>query len=363
MAEDEGWLHCGRCGHMFRGALGARCPSCGGRPVVEEKELAFLRATRAAKDGATKSSGGTPRSGRKSGSRKTRSGLTLFVVGWVAFLGLVVGLVEMVRRGAGDGQAAGDSFTMGNEEQQRTGEAYRECNQRVTEFFHEGTPEGRARLVFQPQRTLRRMARSGGTEPLLKEGDKANWESFDAIDIAGQRAYEGTMKLDDGRRTEFVFLKGDDGEWRIDWANLVRDSDYPWFQFLAGDTPPSGEFRLLARRRTGELGGVGDVTSIVLYAPDPWKPGQLGRRSPEVQIAPGSRAAEMLARAFEDRAEGRGAFGSRLQSEDPPGMVRVRVKLRYHEPEVGEEPRIELEELVACHWMSVSGPGVGMDAD
>ena len=363
MAEEGGWFHCGRCGHLFRGVVGQSCNDCGGHPVVEDKEITFLQA--ASQFRQEKSAGSakpTPRSTPKKPARRRKrkkGGLMLFVVGWFVFLILLVGLVAFLRQNEGSGEGAGTSVTDAAEGQRELGEAYHACYRKVTEFLNESTPERRVKVVHEPTETLRRMVRYGGVSLRVAEDEEKSWNFFQPIEIDGERAYEGVVKLQDGRRAEFVFLEGEDGEWGIDWANLVRYSEHPWPLFLSGSTPSTGEFRLLARRRAGSSGQRGDVTSIVLFAPDPWNPDRLGSRSPEVRVDRGSRTAMMLEEAFRDREDEKGPFGSKLQEEDPRSMVRIRAKLRRHEPDgQGETARIEIEELLACHWMSVDQPGV-----
>lgn len=331
--------------------------------MVEESELAFLEANRRVRKGERAAPDPAERSTRRSRSRKTRGGLTAFVVGWVAVLGLLAGLVTLARQGAEErgGQPA-EIIGPGDDYQILT-DAYLKCTTRVREFLLDATPEGRSRLVHNPDETMGRMVRLGSADLRIDEEEEGEWKRFLPLSIGGERVYEGVYELEDGRRAEFVFLKGGDGDWKIDWSNLVRYSDHRWSRFLGGDTLPTGDFRLLARRRAGPLGAVGDVTSIVLYAPDPWDPGKVSARSPEVEIEAGSREAVMLGRAFRAREEGRGAFGSELQKEDPPAMIRVRVKLRRHEAEGDEKPRFELVELFACHWMSVDLPGFEIDEE
>lgn len=360
MSDEGAWFHCGRCGHLFRGAVGRMCPRCGGHPVVEEKELAFLEAAReAAREIPSGGVSAPAPDRRKHRRRKPRSGLAMFVIGWLVFLGLLAGLVTYVRNRQA-GESGGSMWVTDAAEDQRVfNDAYQKCSKMVGTFLTDTTPEGRAKLVHDRAETLRKMVRSGGAALRAGEDEKWEWQRFSEIKIGGGRAFEGVVVFADGKRGEFVFLPEGDEDWGIDWANLVRYSDHPWPLFLSGDTPATGEFRLLARRRAGPSGQMGDVTSIVFFGPDAWHPKEPGVRSPEVEIAPGSREATMLREAFKARDDGHGAFGSKLCGDDPAAMVRVRVKLRREPPrEEGDEPRIELEELLACHWLSVDDPGV-----
>ncbi|WP_396261457.1 hypothetical protein [Haloferula sp. A504] len=339
--------------------MGQSCPECGGHPVVEEKEITFLQAASQFRSEA--SAKPAPASPRKPARRRKRKkgGLMLFVVGWFVFLVLLVGLVSFLRQNEGSGSGSGGSVTEAAEDQRALNEAWQKCSEQVADFLKETMPERRVKAVHDPTETLRRMVRYGGVSLRIDDEEERKWKRFQPIDIDGQRAYEGVMEFADGRRAEFVFLPEADGEFGIDWPNLVRYSEHPWSLFLSGSAPPTGEFRLLARRRAGSSGQVGDVTSIVLFAPDPWDPERLGPRSPEVEVAPGSRTARMLEAAFRLREDESGAFGSKLQQEDPRSMVRIRAKLRRHDPGgEGESARFEIDEILGCHWISVEDPGV-----
>ncbi len=361
MVDEGGWFHCGRCGHLFRGVVGQACPRCGGHPVVEEKEIAFLET---ASQFRSESVAGPPvpdaekRSGSKKRRKKKPGGLLWFVIGWMVFLALLAGLANVLRKNSRSSEAGQGSVTEAAEDQRIINEAYEDCTLEVREFLKVTTPEQRAQAVHDPTGTLRKMVRSGGIALRVDEDEAWAWERFTPLMIAGERAFEGVIRFKDGRRAEFVFLPDGEGGWGIDWPHLVRYSEHPWPLFVSGSGPASGEFRLLARRRAGPSGQIGDVTSIVFFAPRPWEPRELGARSPQIEIARGSRMARMLEEAFENREEGRGVFGSRLAEEDPVSMIRVRVKLRRSEAEEGGDPGIEVEELVACHWMSVDDPGV-----
>lgn len=366
MAEEAGWFHCGRCGHLFQGVVGQSCPECGGHPVVEEKEVAFLEAANQFRSGTAMTEVAKKpdkAKGKNRRRKKKRGGLVVFVVGWLVFLGLLAGIANFLRRRNAEGEWKAGQVTEVAEDHRILNEAYGDCTRKVTEFLSRTTPEQRVQTVHDPTETLRRMVRFGGISLRVDEEVDWEWQRFTPLEIEGERAFEGVAQFGDGRRAEFVFLPDGDESWGIDWPNLVRYSEHPWPLFLSGSTPPTGEFRLLARRRAGSSGEVGDVTRIVLFAPDPWRPREIGGRSPEVEVLPGSRTARMLEEAFEQREDGRGALGSQLQNEDPVSMVRVRVKLRRTDAENGDQPAIEIEELIACHWLSVDDPGVDTGED
>jgi hypothetical protein len=333
---------------------------------VTDKEVAFLRASQAPKTPTRptrQAEGDRTRSGRKRKSRKGR-GLLKFVIGWIFFLvGLVMLGLYLNRPRTEAGGSEADIAETAESGRERA-EAYQACVQLVTSFLQQTTPEQRAKFVVDPVETLRKMSRTGGLALRLGESESYQLERFSPLKIGETTAYESEVSFSDGRRAEFVFLPdGEDAEgktlWRIDWAQLVRYSDHPWQLFLAGSTGETGEFRLLARRRAVAAGQRGDATSLILFAPDPWNPERLGVRSPSVELRPNSREVRMLERHFERRDEGQGCFGSQLTAEDPVAMVRIRVRLRRSAPEEkGDDPQLEIEELLACHWISVDDPGV-----
>lgn len=366
MSDVGGWYHCGRCGHLFREAEAGRCPKCGRTPVVDEAELAFLQATRdaepevkAAEMPAYEPDERHGRRRRKGKEKKgRRAGLVGFVIGWILFLGLAVFIVHVSRQKEGSEGVDERSLSETAEESRALNEAAMLAQQELTSFFEEQAPESRASLVHEPQETLRKMVRYTGPVLRYDELPEWQWESFRGMELPEGKAYVGVVNLEDERRAEFVFLPDEKGERKIDWPNLVRFSEHPWPLFLSGDTPDRGEFRLLARRQAGSSGEQGDVSRLELLEPDPWHPEQAGTSSARVEVNPRSATGRMLREAFEARDAGEGAFGGALEVKDPHAMVRIRARLHRD-----AEGKITIEELIACHWLSIDAPGFGVPED
>ena len=93
--------------------------------------------------------------------------------------------------------------------------------------------------------------------------------------------------------------------------------------------------------------------SLVFYSAMMGRTSEAGYQSPELLLPRDSVAGRRLAAAFREAREGRRPFGSRLEVEDPDGLLRVRVKIRREEVE--GERRFEIVDLPACHWYGVTG--------
>jgi hypothetical protein len=152
-----------------------------------------------------------------------------------------------------------------------------------------------------------------------------------------------------------VFIN-ENGEWRLDWDHFVRYSKHPWPLFLAGGGSTQGEFRLLARQRLADDRKNADTLSLVFYTPQLGRPSDLGSKSPEFLVKRDSKNGRLLEAAFNLEKSGKRAFGVNLPSNDPEGIIRVRVKVRRVDE--NDERHFVLEDVVACHWYSIDEPGM-----
>ena len=192
--------------------------------------------------------------------------------------------------------------------------------------------------------------------PLLSIDPKTlNITQRAVVHLSTGNAVELNSTSTDGLQLNAVFLQ-EKGEWRLDWDHFVRYSKHPWPLFLAGGGEVQGEFRLLARRRLADDPKHSDTISLVFYAPRLGKPLELGSKSPEFLVARDSKNGRLLEAAFNLEKSGKRAFGVNLPSNDPEGIIRVRVKVRRVEE--NDERHFVLEDVVACHWYSVDEPGM-----
>jgi hypothetical protein len=126
--------------------------------------------------------------------------------------------------------------------------------------------------------------------------------------------------------------------------------------FLAGGDVTEGEFRLLARERLAEERKNAETISLVLYAPRFGNPGEAGFQSPEFLVSRKSDDGRLLDAAFKLAREGGRVFNSQLGKIDPDEMIRVNVRVKRVEGDLGRS--FQITRVIACHWYSVEDPGV-----
>lgn len=363
--EKTGWFHCGRCGALFSAELGTGvpecCSECGKDPVVDQSEIAFVQAAGspgakllAGQGEGTNSSGG--RHGGEPKRKKERNGLVVFVGIWVVILITLAGAVKYFRGSNEDSEELG--FGIVSDKQRLVNDEFHECKRKVVEFLEAGAPERRAEHVINSVDSLRRMSRWQQDITFSVDGGDPEHSIFEVIETPKGKAIESVWALSGNRQAEAVFFEEDKGEWKIDWANLVRYSDQDWSLFLLGTEEEEGEFRLLARRRSEDSSGEGKVASVVLISPRVGSPGELGASSPEVVVDPESRIGRVLSEAFARRDAGEGVYGSMASKMDPKGMIRLRVRVLREEAKKGEERSFVIRDILACHWYDFDDLGL-----
>lgn len=375
--DTTSWFHCGRCGSLFRSPIRGlehrKCISCGQDPSLGTQPAVVAAAppvrrertphaeAAGQEDGESSSSPG--RESRSAQRSKGNRVLWKIVVGWLVFLGLLIYGARVIwnvqpARVDTDGTSA-FTGTAADERKRLLDDALPLCQQALLGFLQATSPEQRNQFVFSPVRTASRMARFYSMNPLLTlDPNKLVFTGASTLDLPDEIAVE--MRWSDGRGKDLdVVFREENGDWRIDWSHFVRESDYPWQLFLAGDGEPEGEFRLLARERLADERGPGAPISLVLHAPRFAEPGNEGLRSPEILVESTSPNGKLLDAAFRARRAGRELFGSTLAHLDPSGMIRVRVKVRRVEEEF--QRTFEITDVIACHWLTLDAPGVDPD--
>ena len=247
--------------------------------------------------------------------------------------------------------------TLADEDVALLSRAYQKCVINLSGFLAAGTPEERNQFVRTPIDTAGRMARFYQHSPL---------QNLDVTSVAGdggsvirlkdgRRLIQTRWKVKDGREFDAVFFD-ENGAWRLDWEEFVRYGEHPWILFLGEAGEAEGEFRLFARERLAEQRSDVSQLRIAFHASRFGRPGEFGEASPEFLVDQDSPAGRMLKEAFKARKDGGRIYGSSLPNHDPEGMIRVRVKIRKSEGSLGRE--FKLEEVKACHWLSIDDPGV-----
>ena len=221
------------------------------------------------------------------------------------------------------------------------------CGERLARFLAASDIGGRSPHVLGADETVRRMARFQQFTPIFPSTAKLENEFYDVLHTPAGRAIETRWRLGENERVEAVFFKESD-EWKIDWDHYVHAGSESWPLFLAGRGKGRGDFRLLARERVGAKGRDAEFMGLVLYSPRSGYPEQAIAPSPEIRVKRQSPMGRRLAQAFEDRAKGLGAFGSRAVAGDPTDMIRVHVLVTRE----GEDERVfQIGELYDCHWL------------
>ena len=220
---------------------------------------------------------------------------------------------------------------------------------RLRQFLAASDVGGQSVHVLRPDLALPRMVRFQQFNPILATDDEITAESYQVLHTPVGRAIETLWKLDGGDLVEAVFFE-QEGEWKLDWDAHVRAGTEPWALFVTGTGKGAGEFRVLARERTGANGRNPEYIGLVLYAPRAGHPGEALSPSPEIRVPRNSEMGRLIEETFAARKEGLGAFGSKLVEYDPDEMIRLRVKVTRE----GESERtFEIVELLGNHWLEL----------
>ena len=361
------WFHCGRCGSLFQSPPGEPegrlCPNCGADPSTGISTTPPPATTvEEQPDPSNNQEESGNRGKRTMRKRKNRHLMLKLFLGWSLVLALIViGARRMWPEAPPESQSNSaarkdDAPAMSGEDVLLFQNAGPKCGEALAQFLTAGTPEMRNQFVLSPVTTASRMAHFYSLNP-IPGIDPASLEltASGLLNLPGGKGFEAHWKSDEGKVIDAVFRQ-ENGEWRLDWEHFARYSDYPWPLFLAGTGPDEGEFRLLARERLAEERKGEQTISLVLYAPRFSHPGETGSQSPEFLVSRNHRDGQLLDAAFKLARSGGRVFGGKLPNLDPEDMIRVRVKVRRSEGELGRV--FEITSVIACHWLSLDDPGV-----
>ena len=325
---------------------------------MDPSEIAFVQASGGArsKSSVRQREGGSGDGGRSRGGsrrKKESNGLAVFVGIWVVILVVLAGAVKFFQGSGQGGQELG--FGIASDEQQIIAGELNECKRKVVEFLEAGAPERRVEYVINPVDTLTRMSAWQQDITFSASEENPDYSIANVIETPKGKAIETVWALTGNRQVEAVFFEDGEGEWKIDWANMVRYSELDWSLFLLGTDEEEGEFRLLARPRSEVSSGEGTIASVVLIGPRTGLAGELGASSPEVVVDPNSRIGRVLSEAFAKRDAGEGIYGSQASRLDPKGMIRLRARVMR---EAGSERSFVIREILACHWYDFDDLGL-----
>lgn len=249
-----------------------------------------------------------------------------------------------------------DASTVTEEDTVFLSDSIQKCLTTFSGFLRSGSLEGQNQFVLSPISTARRAARFHSLNPTVKIDPKTlTVAGKSVIHLPETKAIVILWESKEGQQYDTMFRE-EKGEWRLDWDQFARFSDYPWSLFLAGSGPTEAEFRLLARERLAEERKGAETISLMLYAPRIGAPGETGFQSSEFLVSRKSRDGQLLEAAFKLARSGGQVFDSQLPNVNPDGLIRVRVKVRRTEAD--QERKFEITRVIACHWYSIDDPGV-----
>jgi rubredoxin len=353
------WFHCGRCGALFQSEAGEPegrlCPKCGFDP---SPGMINAPAEPAAPVAAAPA---TPHRAKRTGRKRKNNHLMLKLIGgWSLLLAVIVFGArwlwpeEKQPKTVVSSTAAVQS--MSGEDAMLLQDAMPKCAATFSAFLAAEGSEGRNQFVLSPISTASKMARFFSMNPELKiDPQTLEVTGKSVAHLPDGMAIETQWKTADDKRFDAVFRE-ESGEWRLDWDHFARYSDYPWALFIAGTGPEEGEFRLLARERLAEERKDARTISLMLYAPRFGQPDETGFQSPEFLLPRDSHEGRLIGAAFELARAGKRVFGSHLPAMNPEGMIRLRLKVRRMETELGR--KFEITGVPACHWHALDAPGV-----
>jgi len=333
------------------------CPTCGLDPAPERSAVAAPAGDPARIRRRVKkpSHHARPRRRSREGRRKARA-LMIFVVVWIA---LVAFTAVFVKKQASVEPTPAPAYVEKSEgpteeEARLLSDNLSDCAKHLQEFLAAPDAAARSRHVLRPDRTIPRMARHYSDNPPVVGNSKLSLRLQHVLHTPAGPAIETTWTVGEEERIEAVFFKeGED--WKIDWDAFARYNSEPWPLFLSAQGPGEGVFRVLARERIGANGKDDEFISLVLGVPRPGHPDEATSPSPEIKVKRASAIGQRIQEAFDAKAGGTGAFGSRAVTEDPDGMIRLRVRVSRGDD---EERHFRIEELLAVHWLELDEPPI-----
>jgi len=369
----QAWYHCGHCGALFDSDLGpdghrscgecGRIPSTGVWPAEVMQPLTAKEAPAFDKKGEA-----LDESGQRAVRKKRKKSLMMrVVIVWLVLMSVFVWMKfnrakeeadKQARLGNSDSSNLAEG-TMADERIALLSRALPECHRALAGFLTGGTPEIRNQFVADPIGTAGKMA----------VFYQAN--SFPNVDVKDlRRIYQEPVLVGDewmivtrwqgaeGVEFDAVFRR-EGAVWKLDWQHFSRYGDFLWPLFLAGQGPDEAEFRLLARKVSGERNSErgGSRLPLLLLSPVFGKPGETGIASPELVVDRRSDEGILVQAAFDAREDGLRLFGSEMEPMEPDDLVRLRVRIKRGE--FGGVRSFTLEKVLACHW--IDSDEVGLD--
>ena len=337
---------------------------------------------------------------RRKKRKKVRLGPLIFLGSWaIAIMFVVIILKQREAKAAAEAENRDKIEAEQRESLMQEMKSYVEqelpdCNRTLSGFLQETTWEKRAAFVRDPFRLAPAMHNFYERDPLgeLDQEDftalppainsyyqpNRFWEldEEDGLDLQSANLFlyasdvpvietvyivepapvydeEGELAEDQPESyTREVSFVRQDGEWKIDWENLVWHSDYSWPLFITDfrERDEPRVFRLYMQR----VGGRFDdrekpVLLLKFFKPHAdlnimWRHGSPSVRVP-LDSDQGRRLQELLDRGEEEWDPG----DSLYPQGDPKGLFRVRVELQWKP--VDDERRLVVTKVLSGNWL------------
>ena len=370
------WYHCGKCGSLFPSSFGPdkqrHCQECGLKPGTgtwPSREKAAEPET-SIEDLASFDKQGEPvdESGRRAVRKKRHTNVMMRVVVIWTFSMLIAIWIrhhysqkerEKDKQEAVAGQMT--SGTLADERVALLNSALPDCHRALGGFLTSGSPEARNQFVVDAIDTAGKMAifYSFNAFPKVDVASLSR-SSQEIIKVGEDWMISTRWKGKDGIEFDAIFRR-DRGTWKLDWEHFNRYSEYPWTLFLSGEGPDEAEFRLLGRLRLSgdEIEQTGARLTFVMLAPEFGKPAETGLESPELIVDRRSDDGILLEAAFAARENNETIFGEKQKAMEPPGFVRLHVRVKRID--LAGQRSFRLEKIIACHWINT--PLLGFDLD
>ncbi len=370
------WYHCGKCGSLFPSSFGPDedrlCEECGSKPgtgawPVREKTAA-PESPPEDRVGFDKVGEAADESGRKAVRKKRRTNVMMrVVIIWTFAMLIAVWLrhhyAQKVKEKEKQEAVAGKmtTGTLADERVALLNSALPECHRALGGFLTSGSPEARNQFVVDAIDTAGKMATFYSYNAFPKvDVTGLSRSSQDIIKVGEEWMVSTRWKGKDGIEFDAIFRR-DRGTWKLDWQHFNRYSEYPWTLFLSGEGPDEAEFRLLGRLRLSgdEVEQSGARLPFVMLAPEFGKPAETGMESPELIVDRRSDDGILLEAAFAARKNNETIFGEKQKAMEPPGLVRLHVRVKRLN--LAGQRSFRLEKIIACHWIDT--PLLGFDLE
>ncbi|WP_411825813.1 hypothetical protein [Luteolibacter sp. AS25] len=350
-AEQQlSWYHCGHCGQLFRSELGEKysraCAHCGKKTHIKLQSSAEQPETVAIPLFETEASS-------HSTDRKKRNlGILKVVLIWLVLMTIAL-LIHRYFRGLAIEEEMAELEVL---KQQK-----REVVERDRKILEESLASCHQALVGLISADLKDKTQFIWNPTESSKGFEHTFESgkFSLLDVNEiQRVSEETFQIEGETFIETHWMQSglgefdavfrkDNGKWKLDWKHFSRASDFDWISLIEEDGEVDGEMRVLAK--ITETDNDHQTMKIAVFPNGFLDPVELPEEPIVFAVDQSSDEGLLIKAAVDLKKAGRSAFRRNAISPKTTDVVRVRARIRR--VRVGDIVKIELKQVVACHWI------------